>query len=97
MSEIVTIEDDCLVIRIHRETLATAARLCPKLETYSEDMGRFRKVTTTDAEKWLKSVADALTREQGEDGTTLVHMMLDSAFAFAVDQGYEGIEIEGLS
>lgn len=94
MTEVVTIDGDYLVVRMSRETLAHAARLCPALEFFDEKRNRFLKVSVVDADNWMKSVAHALTRELGEDGTTLVHRMFDAAFLYAVEQGLDGIEIE---
>lgn len=45
----------------------------------------------TDAETFAKEVCGALNAEK-EDGTTRVHMMFDSAFNHAIDQGAEGVE-----
>lgn len=45
----------------------------------------------TDAAIFAKEVCYALNAEK-EDGTTRVHMMFDSAFNHAIDQGAEGVE-----
>ncbi len=45
----------------------------------------------TDALTFAKEVCYALNAEK-EDGTTRVHMMFDSAFNHAIDQGAEGVE-----
>lgn len=45
----------------------------------------------TDPAEFAKEVCHALNDER-EDGTTRVHMMFDSAFAHAIEQGAEGIE-----
>ncbi|MGN7099345.1 hypothetical protein [Brevundimonas diminuta] len=45
----------------------------------------------TDAPTFAKEVCHALNAEK-EDGTTRVHMMFDSAFNHAIDQGAEGVE-----
>lgn len=45
----------------------------------------------TDAAAFAKEVCLALNNEK-EDGTTRVHMMFDSAFNHAIDQGCEGVE-----
>lgn len=45
----------------------------------------------TDAETFAKEVCSSLNAEK-EDGTTRVHMMFDSAFNHAIEQGAEGVE-----
>lgn len=45
----------------------------------------------TDAVTFAKEVCYALNAEK-EDGTTRVHMMFDSAFNHAIDQGAEGVD-----
>lgn len=50
--------------------------------------GTFR---VTDAETFAKEVCSSLNAEK-EDGTTRVHMMFDSAFNHAIEQGAEGVE-----
>jgi len=45
----------------------------------------------TDAEAFAKDVCVSLNNEQ-EDGTTRVHLMFDSAFMHAIEQGAEGID-----
>lgn len=45
----------------------------------------------TDPAEFAKEVCRALNAEK-EDGTTRVHMMFDSAFNHAIDQGAEGVE-----
>ena len=45
----------------------------------------------TDAATFAKEVCHSLNAEK-EDGTTRVHMMFDSAFNHAIDQGAEGVE-----
>ncbi|MFC5374822.1 hypothetical protein ACFPIF_19865, partial [Brevundimonas faecalis] len=45
----------------------------------------------TDPATFAKEVCHALNAEK-EDGTTRVHMMFDSAFDHAIDQGAEGVE-----
>ena len=45
----------------------------------------------TDASTFANEVCHALNAEK-EDGTTRVHMMFDSAFDHAIDQGAEGVE-----
>ena len=45
----------------------------------------------TDAAAFAKEVCSSLNAER-EDGTTRVHLMFDSAFNHAIDQGAEGVE-----
>lgn len=91
----INIENDELVIRIGIDTLTCATEYCPSLATWSDEKNDFRKVTVTDKIVWAKEVIDKL-KEEAEDGTTLVHIMFDTAFTNAVENGAEGIEIEGI-
>ena len=47
--------------------------------------------SVTDADVFAKEVCHSLNDEK-EDGTTRVHLMFDSAFNHAIEQGGEGIE-----
>ena len=65
------------------------------LTTGDSQLGRAEPIEdsapkVTDPREWMKAVVDELNHEE-EDGTTLVHLMLDEAFEKAADQGAEGI------
>ena len=51
------------------------------------------EITVVDVDKFAESVLSALHEEQ-EDGSTLVHRMLDEAIVFAVEQGMDGFAYE---
>jgi hypothetical protein len=92
--DLAKVEGDELVIRLPVGAVITATSGCDRLSTYSEMHNRYREVKVTDPAAWMAEVARELNRE-AEDGTTLVHIMFDTAFDRAADQGAEGIWIEG--
>lgn len=92
-TELVQIEGDDIVIRVSLAALIFASEhgcLC----TFSQLKSDFVKVKIIDPVQWRGAIVRALRREQ-ENGDTPVHLMLDDALKYAVDQGEEGIEIEG--
>jgi hypothetical protein len=78
----VKVEDDELVIRIGVDTLAWAGERCPDLEDERYEP-MFRIVNATE---FANDVLHELKKEE-EDGTTLVHLMLDKAIVSAIEQG----------
>lgn len=93
----VEIEDGELVIRVSLGALALATTLSPGLSDVAyDDEGEERTITITDPVAWAGEVRSALLREE-EDGTTLVHRMLDQAFSNALESGGEGIHIPGVT
>jgi len=88
----VKLDGDELVIRIGISALAFAAIHTPQLEHFDDEANEFRLPKITDERKFAEEVAIVLGQEE-EDGTTLVHRMLDGAFVEAVEQGREGILI----
>lgn len=50
------------------------------------------EVVITDRAKFVQAMIEELKSEE-EDGTTLVHVMLDKAAERAVENGAEGIEL----
>jgi len=88
----VKLDGDELVIRIGISALAFAAIHAPQLEHFDDEANEFRLPKITDERKFAEEVAIVLGQEE-EDGTTLVHRMLDGAFLEAVEQGREGILI----
>ncbi len=83
--DLAKIEGDELVIRLPIDALVTATEACPAFEPIEDSAPK-----VTDPREWMKAVVDELNHEE-EDGTTLVHLMLDEAFEKAADQGAEGI------
>ena len=79
------IHDEQIVISIDVDALPGI--LSGSIATNS--VAGFFKVT--DPAVFAKEVCRALNAEK-EDGTTRVHMMFDSAFNHAIDQGAEGVE-----
>ncbi len=80
-----------LVVSIGVDTLATAVKYMPKLdEAFDEVECVYIENEITDADKLAAAIVDALDDEE-EDGTTLVHRMLDKAALQAIHNGAEGI------
>ena len=80
----VEVRDGCLVVRIGASTLATAFDAHPEAD---------RAVSwpvVVDQSHFAREVVQELKREK-EDGTTLVHEMLDKAMLSAMEQGAEGL------
>ena len=91
----ITVEDAAIVIRLPLETMRVAAENCEGLATFNGSRNDFRKVRVTHLDIFAKEVVRELNREE-EDGTTPVHLLFDAAFENAVEQGAEGIYIEGI-
>lgn len=92
--ELVSIEDNDIVIRVTLDALVHASEN-GVLATFSKLKNDFRKVRVFDKRVWRDEVVQALRRE-AENGDTPVHIMLDDALRWAVEQGPEGISIEGI-
>lgn len=92
--ELVSLEGEDIVIRITPDALKFASEN-GVLATFSKLKNDFRKVSVFDVPVWRKEVLCALRRE-AENGDTPVHLMLDSCLEWAVEQGAEGISIEGI-
>ena len=92
---LVTVEGDDIVIRITPEALTFASEhgvLC----TFIPQTGNFRSAQITDMAKWRAEVVTALRREK-ENGDTPVHLMLDECLEYALEQGGDGIWVEGIT
>jgi hypothetical protein len=85
-----SIEDGDLVIRIGTRTLAWSLEHHPDL--LNERAEPTYKVS--DEAEFAKDVLRELEREE-EDGTTLVHLMLDKATKEALEQGSCAVKEEG--
>ena len=94
MSDLVSIEDECIVIRIRPDTLRYASEH-GVLSTFNPETNDYRKVEVTDFIAWRQSIVDMLNREE-ENGDTMVYLMLDQALEDAVDMGAGGIRIDGI-
>ncbi len=84
----VRIEKDAIVIRAHAQCVAFATENHPTFWDAENDKNTLK---VEDEKLWLKGVLYQLQCEE-EDGSTLVHHMLDKAIENAVDQGEEGLE-----
>lgn len=87
----VAVVDGELVIRVTVSLLAHAVKHDPELQIYDDDLGEFFGPEVTDEVKWATEICRALCSED-EDGTTLVHQMLDKAAIEAFEMGAEGID-----
>lgn len=87
----VSFSEDEIVIRIGMEQLATAAKYNPRLEAYDTISAEFFQPEVTDQAVFAREIVNRLESEE-EDGTTLVHLMLDKAVEQAIEYGAEGIE-----
>jgi len=82
------IEDGNIVIRTPVSALPDALELNPR--DFGGEHNYFAK-HITDVDQFAKDVEYELNRED-EDGTTLVHTMLDDAMAKAIDNGSIAID-----
>lgn len=92
--ELISIDGGDIVIRITLDALVFASEhgcLC----TFSKLKNDFRTVKVHDPVQWRDAIVRALRREK-ENGDTPVHLMLDEALEYALDQGEEGISVEGI-
>ena len=88
----VEIENEELVLRVGISALCMAVRQCQIIYNAVMDAnGDEAAVEITDEAVFAKEILSALMVEE-EDGSTLVHQMLDSAAECAIEQGCEGIE-----
>ena len=86
------IEDGVLVMQIGVECLAHAIKLNPDLTEYDDKTGEWIEPEITDADKFAAEVLMAL-KEESEDGTTLVHIAIDTAAMNAIENGAEGVKM----
>ena len=95
LPELVSLESEDIVIRITPDQLTFATEhgcLC----TFVPQTGNFRGVQITDLPKWRDAVLRALRREK-ENGDTPIHLVLDGALEHALEQGEEGVWVEGIT
>lgn len=92
--DLVCIEGDDIVIRITMDALVHASE-SGVLATFSKLKNDFRTVKVFDPARWQKEMLHALKRE-ADNGETPVNMMLDECLKWLVEQGAEGISVEGI-
>jgi hypothetical protein len=86
MNKLVELTDEEIIIRIHIDTIEIAS-----LIAFDNNYGfENHSYYVEDKKEMLKSLYYELCREE-EDGTTLVHEMLDKAVINCLEQGAEGI------
>jgi hypothetical protein len=88
----IAIEDGVLTMRIGVEVIAKAVKLDPDLSEYDQQAGEWREPEITNVDKFASEVMRALASES-EDGTTLVHVAIDTAAMNAIENGAEGIKL----
>lgn len=86
------IEDGVLTMRIGVEVLAKAVKLNPDLTEYDERTGDWNEPEITDPDKFAAEVLRYLV-DESEDGTTLIHVAIDTAAMNAIENGAEGIKL----
>jgi len=86
------VTEDGVVLTIHvsGSTLANAVKYMPKAEIFDEGLQDFFQPEVVDDAAFLKEMARALRHEE-EDGTTLVHRMLDEAAIHIMHVGGDGV------
>lgn len=84
----ITIENGVMTIAVGLDVLAFATENHPDLYDAERDRGRYK---VTDPALFCREVIHELHREE-EDGTTAVHVMLDTAILNAISDGAEGVE-----
>jgi hypothetical protein len=68
-------------------------KLIPKIVSCSISAGYMAEgAKVIDATRFAKDIVNALNDEQ-EDGTTPVHVLLDTAFEKAIEDGSQGVEL----
>lgn len=77
-------------MQIGVETLAHAAKLNPDLSRWDAVSDELFEPKITNADKFAAEILKTLNDEE-EDGTTLIHIALDTATINAVENGAEGI------
>ena len=86
------IEDGVLTMQIGVEALAHVTKLNPDLSEYDEATGEWNEPEITDPDKFAEEVLRAL-KDESDDGTTLLHVAIDTAAMNAIENGAEGIKL----
>jgi hypothetical protein len=88
----VSVKNGAIIISIGAETLAGAFEESEYGKPFDIDSNNWKaKFKVTDPEEFAQEVARALQVEE-EDGTTMVHTLLDQACINAVEDGALGVE-----
>lgn len=88
------IEDGVLIMQIGVEVLAKAVQLNPDLAELDEKTEDWVEPEITDPDKFARAILTAI-QDESDDGTTLIHMALDTAAMNAIENGAEGIKLPG--
>jgi hypothetical protein len=88
----VNVDAGKLTISIGIETLANVIKFDSGLDHYDGGLDEHFFTKVTNAEVFAREVADALEDEESDDGTTLIHRMLDKAALQAIENGAEGVQ-----
>lgn len=88
----VSIKDGLITITFGTDYLKHTVENNTDLEGLNTTTGNMVPAEVTDLNKFTKEFVKAL-EEEGEDGTTLVHRMIDLATQNAIETGCEGVEV----
>ena len=86
------IEDGVLIMQIGVEVQAKAVQLNPDLAELDEKTEEWVEPEITDPDKFARAILTAI-QDESDDGTTLIHMALDTAAMNAIENGAEGIKL----
>jgi hypothetical protein len=88
----IAVEGDELVIRIGVDTLKTAAEGSEHFDYYSVHDNRYGlRWRVNDSDLWARDVAREIV-DEGENGSTLVTRMLDTAFQWTLENGSDAVD-----
>jgi len=85
----VEVKDNKLIISIGIDTLAFVAERCPHFYNYDKHNNEEKYVTVVDNNELAHDVVRALTDEE-EDGSTILHRLIDDAIEDAYEDGSLG-------
>jgi len=83
--------DGELQIRIGVDTLKFAAEHCERFYNGSIESADGPHIRVTEAEQFAREIAGKLN-DEAEDGSTVIHEMLDNAFVEAIEWGCLGVD-----
>jgi hypothetical protein len=94
MGKNVKMEDRPLEVSVDAGMVTITIGVALLAKTCNPDHMDLPPIEITDTHLFQKSLHTALTREE-EDGTTVVHEMFDKALRYIVENGEEGLKLEG--
>ena len=88
----VSIKKGLITITFGFDYLKHVAENAPDLEVVNYETGKFIPAKVTDQNVFAREIVEAILEEE-EDGTNLVHKMIDTAIHNKTEYGCEGIDI----